>query len=282
MIKKEFEEPILITVTNQKGGVGKTTVTINLAEQLALRRFNTLIIDTDPQGNVSDRLLEDSEVENTLSNILEEEKAQISKSVCITQYSNLAVIPSGKEALSDVIAKANRKCTGLRQFTNAFKRIVKDLNNDIDFILFDTPPDQRSLLLRAAYAISDYTLLVIEPEIASLLGILQNHAVFTEEQKYNPKLKLLGTVLNMVDHTTCSELIQKQVKELKENILPFQAVIRRKTKIREAQMAKRCIADYAKPHSHDFKRLCDEMLNRISAKSKAAHKSNVVSLQQRA
>ncbi len=198
MIKSDFNEPILITITNQKGGVGKTTVTINLAEQLAKQGYETLIIDTDTQGNVSDRLLNE-DIEESLANVLDDPKRSISSTVYPTKYESLFVLPSGKNDLSDVITKVNRRCTGLRQLTEGLNRIKKDISGDIHFVLIDTPPSHRSLLLRSAYAVSDYTLLVIEPELSSLRGILQNHEVFEEEQRYNSKLKLLGTVLNMVD-----------------------------------------------------------------------------------
>ncbi len=181
MIKSGFDEPILITVANQKGGVGKTTVTINLAEQLAKQGYETLIIDTDTQGNVSDRLLED-DLQESLAHILDDNKTVVSSAIYPTRYDHLHVLPSGKTDLSDVILKVNRKCTGLRQFTEGLSRIRMEISGDIQFVLIDTPPSHRSLLLRSSYAISDYTLLVIEPELSSLRGILQNHSVFEEEQ----------------------------------------------------------------------------------------------------
>jgi chromosome partitioning protein len=182
----------IISITNRKGGTGKSTTTVNLSAEFATKGYNTLVIDLDTQGH-SSLGLGCIPNKNTLSaHLLFSEKGFIiEEAVLKTKWSNLYLIPANMMFEHGNVSD---------------NRILKDailrssLINRFDFILIDTPPSLDNLLLNALVA-SDYVLVTYIPHYLSMEGVKSLARVcFKVASTENPSLRLLGLVPVMVNH----------------------------------------------------------------------------------
>ena len=137
----------VITIANQKGGVGKSTTAAMLGSELALKNYKTLIIDADPQGNLSEIFLDLALVETSLANSLIGEKSEtLASQIVSTEISNLDLIPSTL-GLANFDREPPLSVTKLRTK-------LRELNDLYDFVIIDTPPNL-GLLLTASLTASD-------------------------------------------------------------------------------------------------------------------------------
>lgn len=198
----------VIAVTNQKGGVGKTTSAVNIAYFLAKAGKTTLLIDFDPQGNATSGLgVDKQKLEVTMSEVMLE-KSSLSDVIIPTKHKKLSLAPSTPHlANSEVeLAQAERRFTRL-------KKALESLE-DYDIIIIDCPPSLSLLTVNGLIA-ANYVLLPVQAEFYALEGLGQLLETMKLVRKnMNPSLDLLGVLPTMMDsRTTLSSQVLEEIKK---------------------------------------------------------------------
>ena len=219
----------IIAISNQKGGVGKTTTAINLSACLAEKDKKVLTIDMDPQGNTTSGLgIDKNEVEDTSYEVLLGE-AKIENAITKSIMDGLFVVPSERGlagAEIELIGKVDREFI--------LKKEVERIKDDYDFIIIDCPPSLNTLTVNAMTT-ADSVLVPIQCEYYALEGLTQLiHTIHLVQKKLNPNLELEGVVFTMYDsRTNLSLQVVENVKDnLKQNI--YKTIIPRNIRLAEA------------------------------------------------
>lgn len=219
----------IISIANQKGGVGKTTTTINLSACLAEKGKKVLVVDIDPQGNTSSGLgIDKDNIENTIYELFLDEctlEECIQKSV----VDNLDVIPSNIN-----LSGAEIELISIEDKEYMLKNILDSLRDKYDFILIDCPPSLNLLTVNAMTA-SDTVLVPIQCEYYALEGLTQLiHTIDLITERLNSKLEIEGIVFTMYDART--NLSTQVVENVKENLdrRIYKTIIPRNVRLAEA------------------------------------------------
>lgn len=258
--------PKIIAVANQKGGVGKTTTTINLGAALAKSGQRVLLIDLDPQGNASTGLgVEPADRKITTYDLLSGESLP-SECAQGTTVSNLSIIPATTDLSSaDINLISNEK----RSFMLHDALHQPDIDTlELDFILIDCPPSLNILTVNAMIA-SDSVLVPLQSEFFALEGLSQLMLTVREvRQTANPQLRIEGVVLTMYDKR--NNLCQQVEEDARENLgdLVFKTVIPRNVRLSEAPSFALSVIDYdpASKGAQAYLALAEEIID-YAAKS---------------
>jgi len=226
------EGPKIIAVANQKGGVGKTTTTINLSAALAEAGHRVLVVDLDPQGNASTGLgIEQSDREFTTYELLLDD-IDLKDVIQASEIKNLAIIPATVDLSSaDLELVSNEKRSFLLH--DALRQTQID-EFEFDFIFIDCPPSLNILTVNAM--IAAHTVLVpLQSEFFALEGLSQLMLTIREvRQSGNKNLRIEGVVLTMYDKR--NNLSQQVEQDARDNLgdLVFKTVIPRNVRLSEA------------------------------------------------
>jgi chromosome partitioning protein len=234
--------PRIIAVANQKGGVGKTTTTINLGAALAEIGKRVLIVDLDPQGNASTGLgIEGDDREFTTYELLLED-IDLGQVVQPTQSRNLMIIPATVDLSSaDIELISNEKRSFLLH--DALRQTAMD-RYDLDYVLIDCPPSLNLLTVNAMVA-AHSVLVPLQSEFFALEGLSQLMLTIREvRQSANPNLRIEGVVLTMFDAR--NNLSGQVEKDARENLgeLVFKTLIPRNVRLSEAPSYAMSVLDY--------------------------------------
>ena len=253
-------EAVVIAITNQKGGVGKTTTSINLAYYLSKLKREVLLIDLDPQGNASSGLgVNKQELGASMSDVVIGD-TPISTVIQQTEYEGLSVAPTlSTLANTEVdLAKTNNKFRRL-------KTAINEIRNQYDFIIIDCPPSLSLLTVNGLIA-ADYMIMPVQTEFYALEGLGQLlETMKIIKSGMNPNLEILGVLPTMVDSRTV--LSAQVITEIKKyfNSKVFKIVIPRNIRLAEAPSHGVPIGVYDRfsKGAKSYKALAKEVLNRV-------------------
>lgn len=255
----------VITIANRKGGVGKTTTTLNLAYSLKELGKKVLVIDLDPQANLT-RCFDVGNTENikTIGHLLitelEEEENYLAEDYIIS-YDNIDIIPSS--VYLSAVETQMRIETGSERILS---EIVNQVKECYDYILIDTSPSLNILTINALCA-SDSVLIAADTQLFAVVGINELLRTIQKiKKRVNSKLKVQGILLTMCDNrTNLSKTLTEQVEEMfQKKIKVFQTKIPKTVKVGEAIYSGQSIKKYAKGSSVDIaydnlaKEICHE------------------------
>jgi len=219
----------VISIANQKGGVGKTTSAINLAASLAVIEHSTLIIDIDPQSNTTSGLGIDSKtVKNSIYEVLVD-GIKISETICETELESLDLVPSHINLVGAEIEMVDRS-----QRERILTKAIEEVKDNYDFIIIDCPPSLGLLTINSLTA-SDSVLIPVQCEYFALEGLGQLlNTIKIVRQHMNPELEIEGVLLTMYDtRTRLSNQVAEEVKRYFDDRV-FSSVISRNVRLAEA------------------------------------------------
>lgn len=219
----------IIAVANQKGGVGKTTTSINLSACLSALGKKVLAIDMDPQGNMTSGFgIEKEDVEYSVYDLIIGE-ADIQKVMVKNAFENLDVLPTNID-----LAAAEIELIGVEDKEYIIHNAVKNIRDEYDFIIIDCPPSLNMLTINAMTT-ADSVLVPIQCEYYALEGLSQLiHTIELVKERLNPHLSIEGVVFTMYDaRTNLSLQVVENVKDnLNQNI--YKTIIPRNIRLAEA------------------------------------------------
>ncbi len=249
----------IIAVANQKGGVGKTTTTMNLASCLAETGKKVLVIDLDPQGNTTSGLgLDKDEIENTVYELILGD-ASIKQCMYETQIKNLSILPSNVN-----LAGAEIELLDINDKEYTLKKEIDYVEEDFDFIIIDCPPSLNMLTVNALTT-AKTVLVPIQCEYYALEGLSQlMHTINLVQERLNPELTIDGIVFTMYDMRT--NLSMQVVDNVKANVdvKVYDTLIPRNIRLAEAPSHGLPINVYdpKSAGAESYRQLAREVINR--------------------
>jgi len=248
----------IIAVTNQKGGVGKTTTTVNLAAQLATDKRQVMLVDMDPQGNATSSLgIDKTNLGATLYDVLIG-TADLNSIVRPTSNKNLFVLPSNPN-----LAEAEVRLVNMTGREQRLRQLLQSVEADV--IIIDCPPALGLLTINALVAATK-VLIPVQSEYFALEGLGQLlNTIQLIRERLNPRLEILGVVLTMFNkRMVLSEQVLQEVRQhFGEKV--FATVIPRNVRLAEAPSFGKTIFEHDKwsKGARAYKHLTDEVIKRL-------------------
>ncbi|MGC5617294.1 ParA family protein [Georgenia sp. Z1491] len=253
----------VIAMCNQKGGVGKTTTTINLGAALAEYGRRVLIVDFDPQGAASAGLgINANEIERTVYQLIMERRPDVRSAILTSPVANLDVLPANID-----LSAAEVQLVGEVAREQALARVLAPVLDDYDVIIIDCQPSLGLLTVNALTA-AHGVLIPLEAEFFALRGVaLLVETIEKVTDRLNPRLRIDGILATMVDlRTLHSREVLDRVREAFGDKV-FRTVISRTVKFPDASVAAEPITSYAPTHpgADAYRRLARELVARGDA-----------------
>jgi chromosome partitioning protein len=258
----------IITIANQKGGVGKTTTAINLSAAIANKGRKTLLIDLDPQANSTIAFFDMGEVATSMFDVLGDSRTPMTNAVKPTKDPNLFV-GGGRLALAKLETVLAGQFDAPYRLKDALAPVVKDY----EYIVLDTPPSLGILTVNALVA-STHLLVPIQAAYFAIEGT--DDLLETYERiraRPNPQLKMLGVVITLFDkRTNISRDTHGQIRSVFGEVL-FKTKISKNVRLEESPAYKETILTFApkSPGAVEYKKLAAEVVQRVEESRVARH-----------
>lgn len=255
----------IISVINQKGGVGKTTTSINLASYLAKAGKKVLLIDSDPQSNTTSGLgIERSVISSTLCDVLVS-AVGLSKTILKTIEKNLDLVPADPRLASAEVDIVNHQDREL-----ILKQKLEELSALYDIVIIDCPPALSLLTINALVA-SDKVLIPVQAEYYALEGLSQLLQVMqTVQKQFNSGLEILGVVVTMYDkrNALSGQVYEEVSKHFGDKLM--NTIIPRNVRLAEAPSYGKPINEYDSwsKGAKAYKNLAKEVLEKLGGSTK--------------
>ncbi len=251
---------MIISIANQKGGVGKTTTAINLGAALAQKGLKTLLVDLDPQGNCTLSYLERDNGRRSIYEALIEPGVTVRDVIQKTPILYLDIAPARIS-----LAKLESKLVGELDSHFRLKDRLKEAAETYDYVIIDTPPTLGLLTINALVA-STHLLVPVQSSYFSLEGTDDLLETFEKvKARPNPELELLGVLITLNDkRTVLSRDIRKQIQDVFGDKV-FKTVIAKNVRLEESPAYKESIFSFAPDSSGalDYYRLSEEVIGRV-------------------
>ena len=229
----------MIAIGNQKGGVGKTTTTVNLGAALAFQGKKVLIIDMDSQGNATSGLgIERADVKQSVYEVLVDQ-IEAAGAILPTSRENLWILPSTLQ-----LAGAEIELATADHRESRLKQAIEPIKADYDYILVDCPPSLGQLSLNA-FTASDTILIPVQCEYYALEGLSQLlNTIRLVQRTYNKNFRIVCVLLTMLDALTNLgyEVVEEVRKYFQEKV--YQTIITRNVRLSEAPSYGQSVIDY--------------------------------------
>jgi len=257
---EEQLQRVIIAIANQKGGVGKTTTSINLAAAFARRGSKTLLLDLDPQGNSSISFLDPAVVEGSVYDLMMDGQGTTELPIYKTPVPDLDIVPARIS-----LAKLEAKLVGDFDAPFRLKDRIEPLRKIYKVIIIDTPPTLGLITVNALVAAS-HVLIPIQSSYFALEGtddLLET--IEKVKARPNPKLEMLGVVVTLHDkRTTLGKEVYEQIRRVFGPKL-FNTVITKSVRLEESPAYKESIFTFAPQSSGaiEYEKLCKEVMSRV-------------------
>lgn len=247
-----------IALINNKGGVGKTTSCLNISVALSLLGKKVLLVDIDPQGNLSDAFININQVQLTVKDLLEGTMTDINKVLIKNVKNNIDLLPS-----NNLLNGTEEKLLNQMSRETILKRILEPIKNNYDYVLIDCPPSLNLLVLNSLTA-SNEAIIPIATEYHALTGtntILQT--IQQVQALLNSNLRLSGVFVTKYDERTNNDREIKEAIQKNFKSLCYKTTIRTNVKIKDATNVHKSVIDLD-PLSNgaiDYQNLAKEIVN---------------------
>ena len=235
----------ITSLVNQKGGVGKTTSSINLSASLGKLGKKTLLIDLDPQGNATTGLgINKGEISYSVYDVLSE-KCDVTKAIIKTKFTNLSILPAtiNLAGIDIELVEKSYQDNNFRK-NEQLKNALEDVMDNYEYIIIDCPPSL-GLLTTNALVSSNSVIIPVQCEFFALEGITQLlNTIIMTQTRLNPGLKIEGVLLTLLDSRTVLglEVVEEVRKFFKEKV--FNTIIPRLIRLVEAPSHGEPIIEY--------------------------------------
>jgi chromosome partitioning protein len=254
-------KPVIIAISQNKGGTAKTTTALNLGAGLAKKGNKVLVIDLDPQANLSSGLGVDVvNLEKSMYHVFTERNTEFDD--VILQSEGMHVAPAHISMVTLEMDLVNRNG---REWI--LKRKLEALKNQFDYVLIDCPPSL-GLIVTNALAACHYVLIPVQTQAYALYGVPQlMEMINVIKEDLNPGLSILGVLLTFTNRTRLSREVEDEVKKyFKDQV--FKTSIKQSIKIAESPLSGQSVLTYAPDAAEDYINLSEEVVQRVNRKTK--------------